>query len=85
MTGQVLQLVPKGGVSRTDIAAELRNMADCIEAGTVQADSAVLVVVEQPDLVPPLVYGYGNTMAGLYVAGALMAAANLIMTGAQRQ
>lgn len=85
MTGPVLVSInERAGLSRTDIPAQLRALADRIEAGQQQADAAFVVVMEAPDMVPPVIFGWGNTVHGLYASGALMAAAQLIAQGGNR-
>lgn len=85
MTGPVLVSInERAGLSRTDIPAQLRALADRIEAGHQQADAAFVVVMEAPDMVPPVIFGWGNTCNGLYAAGALLSAAQFVAQGGSR-
>ena len=80
---KLVSINERAGLSRTDIPAQLRALADRIEAGQ-PADAVFVVVMEAPDLVPPVIYGWGNTFNGLYASGALLAAAQFVANGGNR-
>ena len=63
------------GPRAADIPAQLRRLADRIESGEEPASCAFLVVVADPAMVPPELYGW-DSIGGLYAAGVLGAAAN---------
>lgn len=85
MTGPVLvNLNERAGLSRADIPAQLRALASDIEGGRLSADAVFVVVMDAPDMVPPTIFGLGNTCNGLYAAGALLSAAQFVAQGGHR-